>query len=147
MLLSYILFCLHDVKCLIDESCVRRRNHDILIIILPDLGRVEFSWTRNINPERLGKTWVKCFRGNFNHYRKLPATSVYFLISIDQLILIDSFSLPGRVWKKFTGIIQGRRWKEELEFRELNVSSTTYSSAHLFDSNFNTIIMLDYYFE
>ena len=58
------------------------------------------------------------------------------------------FSLPGRAWKKFTGITQGRRWKEELEFRELNVSSsTTYSSTHLFDSNFNTINMLDYYFE
>ena len=42
VLLSYILFCLLEVKCLIDESCVRRMYHFILIIIIPNLERVEF---------------------------------------------------------------------------------------------------------
>ena len=53
VLLSYILFCLLDVKCLIDESCVRRRNHYILIIIMPDLGRVEFMDSKH----KLRETW------------------------------------------------------------------------------------------
>ena len=40
----------------------------------------------------------------------------------------------GRVWKVFTEIVPGD-WKEELVFRQLNVSSTIPRSAHLIDSS------------
>ena len=37
---------------------------------------------------------------------------------------IYSFSLTDRVWKRFTKKVVGE-WKEELEFRDANVSSTS----------------------
>ena len=51
--LVHILFRLLEVKCLIDELCVRRKFHFILLIIRVDLGLVEFMDSKHKDTE----TW------------------------------------------------------------------------------------------
>ena len=48
--LVHILFRLLEVKCLIDELCVRRRFHFILLIIMPHIGIVEFMDSKHKDP-------------------------------------------------------------------------------------------------